>query len=577
MQSLSEIPADLAWFLGEFPKSARQNPMPRPDLGQGLDAYKKWHADIRRALAFASGAREAKGGRDARADGWTDLLAAISLHTDDGGLIHPAAAGPVTRLADLGRRQGFEPWDLASAEVLEKIEGGLAHCSERPSIRAAVTFLADHRFLPEIAALLPAEHLALAVPPTKRDLSRLPDHVDAVIRNLVDLATLSVDPTNGKARRRVGQTTVDGYLAALRYHVRTLRRCPPDAERNYVPPADLASVNDVLGLSGVEHVSATLRWTEEHDHLPGTLEARSAYAYYTAIERVLTLAGALPEGLPALLAGSHYMQDARSLGEGMTEAARVWCEDLVTDPAKERAFHGMHRILMKQAEAVLAAARREGRAPEHLRDPSKPEDIALVDLTPRELVEVRALGVAAAASGIELAGRPIRRGNVLGLRRSGRRQNFFKPTTTRPSYGFHLAADETKSGKAEPRCNIQPELGGTKLLDWYLADIRPLFPHAKQNIHLFPSVEDPTAPLGPRTFDTWFQKATAATPLPMTFHRWRHGYATILLAEDWNNLRLAADMLGNTVAVCDKNYAWLDKQKTYGAGQRVMIRRSKKL
>lgn len=62
MAPLSTLAADLGWFLGEFPKSSRQNPMPRSDLGQGLEAYKKWHADIRRALAFASGARAAKAG-----------------------------------------------------------------------------------------------------------------------------------------------------------------------------------------------------------------------------------------------------------------------------------------------------------------------------------------------------------------------------------------------------------------------------------------------------------------------------------------------------------------------------------
>lgn len=577
MAPLSTLDADLGWFLGEFPRSSRQNPMPRPDLRQGLDAYKKWHTDIRRALEFASGARVAKAEREARADGWTDLLAAIKAQTEDGGLIHPGSAGTVKRLADLGRRQGFEPWDLANPDVVETIEDGLAHNTEREPVRSALRLLADHRFLPEIAALLPPADQPLVVLPTRRDLSRLPDHVDAVVRQLVAAASLSIDPTNGRARPRVAQKTIDGYLAAMRYHLRTLRRCAPEPAFGYAPPTDLAAVNDVVGLFGVDHISATLRWTERHDHLPETLEARSAYQYYKDIERILKHARALPEGLPAVLVGSHYMQDARALCDGMTPEMQEWCEALVTDPAKERAFHAMHRTLMRTAEDLLARARREGRAPEHLRGALEPDDAGLTDLAPRELTRIRALGVAAAASAIELAGRPIRKGNVLGLRWRGGRRNFFAPTTARPSYGFHLAADEMKAGKAEPRCDIQAALYGARVLDWYLAVIRPLFPHAKRNIHLFPAVEHPTASLDHRTFDTWFQKATAETPLPMTFHRWRHGYATILLAEDWNNLQLAADMLGNTVGVCAKHYGWIDKQKTYSMAQNAMARRSKKL
>lgn len=361
MAPLSTLAADLGWFLDEFPKSSRQNPMPRPDLGQGVAPYKKWHADIRRALELASGARGARTVRDARADGWADLLAAIKAQTEDGGLIHPGSAGTVKRLADLGRRQSFEPWDLATPDIVATIEDGLAHHTERAPIRSALGLLADHRFIPEIAALLPPADQPLVFLPTRRDLWRLPDHVDAVVRQLVAAASLSIDPTNGKARPRVAQKTIDGYLAAMRYHLRTLRRCAPEPEFGYAPPADLAAVNDVVGLFGVDHISATLRWTERHDHLPETLEARSAYEYYKDIERILKHAGALPEGLPAVLVGSHYMQDARALCDGMTPEMQEWCEALVTDPAKERAFHAMHRTLMRTAEDLLARARHEGR------------------------------------------------------------------------------------------------------------------------------------------------------------------------------------------------------------------------
>lgn len=53
----------------------------------------------------------------------------------------------------------------------------------------------------------------------------------------------------------------------------------------------------------------------------------------------------------------------------------------------------------------------------------------------------------------------------------------------------------------------------------------------------------------------------------MTFHQWRHGYASLLLDADWNNLPFAAQMLGNTEGVCARNYGWIDKKRVVLEGQ----------
>ena len=57
----------------------------------------------------------------------------------------------------------------------------------------------------------------------------------------------------------------------------------------------------------------------------------------------------------------------------------------------------------------------------------------------------------------------------------------------------------------------------------------------------------------------------------MTFHRFRHGYATLLLARGWDNLVFAAKMLGNTPEVCRRNYAWLDDEDIIERGQDILI------
>jgi integrase len=556
----AEIPYDLAAFDRDFPKSTRGR-HPRPDLDQGLDAYRKWRADARRAIEDALGRRDEKAARAARLDGWADLLDAIALHSGEGGAIHDGASRTVARLADLGRRQDFEPWDLASPATLEAIEVGLVAPEDRAKVRDAIAFLDTHRFLDELAAVLPPANVPLVSPPLRRDLARLPDHVEAVIAELVEVAAVKIDLTTNKPCPRVDEDTRNVYFAALRHHMRTLDKCPPAPELDYVPPAGgIASVNDVDGLFAPAHVAATIRWTEENQHLPGTIEARSAGKYYSIMLFVLKKAGSLPDGLAELVKSSRFLQEGREAAEGMTPDTQAWCQALVIDPDRERRFSWMHLTMKRRADKILETARKEQRK-----------------LTATEITQVRALGSVAAATAIQLTGRAIRIGNVLGLRLAGPRRNFFAPTRAQPTYGFHLTKEETKARAEEPRTNLLAELRGAEVLDWYLDRIRPLFPHAQDNVHLFPSITKPGDPLDYATFDPWFQRAAAAVDLPMTFHRFRHGKATLLLKEDWGNLPLAAAELGNTIGVCARNYAWLDKQALYEEGQKVIVKRAKRM
>jgi hypothetical protein len=375
------------------------------------------------------------------------------------------------------------------------------------------------------------------------------------------------DEVMGDDVQSVASTTKSGWLAALRHHVRTLPVCPVTPALEYTNPiTDLETVNDLAGLFAREHLFATLRRTREVEHLPDKISQVSAYEYYTDILMVLwrnnpemdDFGDQIDPDAPTLIAtqthtaikDTKFMQEGRELAQGMTEKNQKWCEALVQDKTKRNRFRQMHLRMMAAATAILDVAKAEGR-----------------ELTYDEIIRVRQLGTSAAACAIEFSGRPIRMGNVLGLRLYGPRKNFFTPGKGNPDYSFVLLADETKAKKDEPETPLQTKLGGPKVLDWYLEVIRPLFPHHRKSIYLFPAVKEPSQRLGHRVFDTWFQRAAADVGLPMTFHQWRHGYASLLLDADWNNLPFAAQMLGNTEGVCARNYGWIDKKRVVLEGQ----------
>ncbi len=557
----------LAEFDANFPK-VKKGVHPRGDLGQDIEAYKKWRRHCRRAIEVATGAAAEKAELQARQDGWAELQAAIKLHSTNGGVVHFASAGPVAKMADIARRSEIEPWQLADIGVLDQLEDAFAVPGDLQVVRRAQKFLRKYACIPEIGAVLPKEPVPIF--PTRREQAALPPHIDAYIGRLVNRAAIVRDEIMGEDANAVADSTKAAWLAALRHHVRTLPDCPAEPEMDYTPISDLETINDLEGLFAREHLFATLRRTKELEHLPGKISMVSAYNYYTDILTILSRNNPEvdefgdqldPEAQTLITARTHkafkiskVMRQARELAQGMTPDNKAWCETLVRDKTRRTRFRRLHLIMMDAANGILDAAADEGRP-----------------LTPEEITKARQLGTCAAACAIEFSGRPIRMANVLGLRLHGARKNFFTPGKGRSEYSFVLHADETKSGRDEPETPLSPKLGGPKVLDWYLQVIRPLFPHHRKSIYLFPAIEAVGERLAHKTFDGWFQRAASAAKLPMTFHQWRHGYASLLLHASWNNLHVAAQMLGNTPEVCARNYGWIDKKQMILKGQERTI------
>ncbi|MDO5604807.1 MAG: hypothetical protein Q4G25_06555 [Paracoccus sp. (in: a-proteobacteria)] len=555
-QPLTTIPADPEWIEHHFPK-VKRGVHPRPDLDQKVEPYKKWRADLLRAVAMATGAKATKAALRAREDSWASLIEGAMLHTSNGGIIHKASASLVIRMADIARRAEVEPWELAEPDVVARLETGFASKVDRDSLRRAFRFLQNWRFLPEIGAHLPEADLAEV--PRLRDLTALPAHIDKAILDLAETAASSRDEVAEEDSRQVSDSTLAVYLAALRYHVRTLSDALDEPDKGFRNSfRDLDQVNDVLQLFSIENISAAIRHSQSREDEPGALSQVSVASYYSTILVVLSRNQIDVAALVKAIKSSRYIQEGRELDQGMRPETQKWCEALLANPEREQRFRNLHRILKAKADTILDQAAAERRP-----------------LTALELTRARSLGTAAAASAIEWAGRPIRLGSVLSLRLRGAGANFFLPSKHKPDFRFVLKAEDTKAKKEEPETILRRELHGHDVMSWYLAKIRPLFPHAERNIFLFPAVETGGKPLCRGVFDTWFQRAATEAGLPMTFHRWRHGYATLLLDADFTNLQVAADMLGNTTAVCARNYAWINKTKLFQQGQDILIARSR--
>ncbi|MCB1313714.1 MAG: site-specific integrase [Sedimentitalea sp.] len=311
-----------------------------------------------------------------------------------------------------------------------------------------------------------------------------------------------------------------------------------------------------------EHVSATIRATEDREHLASAVQADSALGYYKTLRLILGRnADAFDPGCIAeitrRLKSSEYFKDVDR--DEMPEHIQAWCRDLVNDPQTERRFHNLHRIFRAKAEQVIDGAR----------DADGHFDAG--HLGDRDRLRVIRLGVCAAVCAIVLTGRPLRLRNAIWLRYRGRRANI----NPKAGWEFFIPAEEAKAGVKIPEMSPRADRQGPDVLDWYLREIRPLIDPDNKSIYLFASIQTAGGRMNPSTFRNWFQSAANDAGIPMTFHRFRHGFASILIREG-ESMRIIADMLANTVGVCATRYAFLDPDRSARQAQEAMTRAADK-
>jgi hypothetical protein len=543
----------LDWFDAAFPKSAR-NLHPRLDLGVTLDRYKKVREGVRRSIRGCMGAYEARTARNAQQDGWAELMAVLQPLTENEGPLEKRSYTLLKTFADIARRASLEPWHLTE-DMFEALEDTFVISQERELTKKAFQTLNEWSAIVDFDDLLPQT----PIPPlsARRLAADLPPHIEARIDQLVKMAATRIDINTSKVHYTVTQQTMDTYRAALRYHVKLLPYCPPDPDTAYDQPiSNLETVNDVDALFAPEHISATIRATEDREHLPSAVQAGSALSYYKTIRIILernpdAFATDDVADIKLRIKSSEHFKDAGR--DEMPEHIQTWCRDLVNDPEKERRFHNLHRIFHAKAQTIMETG---------LDETGTFDGDRLNDKDRARLIR---LGVCAAVCAIVLTGRPLRLRNAIWLRHRGRRANI----NPNAGWEFFIPAEEAKAGVKIPEMKPRVDRHGPAVLDWYLKNIRPLIDPENKSVYLFPAIRSVAGKLNPSTFRTWFQSAANDAGVPMTFHRFRHGFASILVRMG-ESMRNIADMLGNTEGVCSKRYAFLDPDHSAKIAQDAM-------
>ncbi|WP_394181161.1 hypothetical protein [Yoonia maritima] len=548
---LSTLPANSLWVNAEFPKP-KSGRHPRPDLPQAIRPYAKWRADLLRAVSLFDGSHAEKKAMKSQIDEWQELRDAASKLAEKHPAIHAGRLSQIDRLAEHARRQGLLPIHLDNHGYIQKLAANSGQDC-RSQIRNAQKLLNDLSNYPDIRRHLPADRILVL--PTRKMEQKLPSDIEAFLEGLVKGATVRIDPVSNLPLMDQSDNTVSVYYAAMRHHIRALQKLADDS---YERITDLHQINDLHSLFSRDRVFATIRHTESRVDQEGGLKAGTASSYYQTIAFILERNGLDDGSLARTLKHSEFIRSGVDERKGMRPEKEDWCKALVTDERKTRTFLRLHLIFMEMALETISGRR-------------------LHQLTRMELERVRQLGYCAAIAAIELAGRPVRRSNAVSFQYRGKNANFFVPSqkTGRNDYSFKLSAQQTKARKDDPLTIIRKEMKGPRVLDWYLKTIRPLCRHHEDSVFLFPQVKKGSDHIGELTFTKWFQKYASEAGLPMTFHMFRHGVASLLVNQDWSNIAAAAELLGNSVRVCEERYAFFNEEKLVSSGQQKLIENSK--
>ncbi|UWQ02843.1 site-specific integrase [Aliiroseovarius crassostreae] len=535
---LSQIPADLPIIKQQLPLNGYQ-----PSFARSEKAYKATRRKIIAAVKNATGLASAAKERRARVDEWSALLSALEPHAvTSRGRCQPAPQMliPVRKLADLARTDGIPP-SIVSQDWLEDISPTLEG-NEWKSLQRALKTLNKFRHDEAVARFLPED--AFPAPPKRRseNLDVIPPHISSEINDWVREATQTeYDPVEQEFVDAVSKSYVDFCLAAMRKFVSTLIRSGAISQDTDAHLSELFTL---------ENATAVVRFWSTHTEENGHISARTAYDYLKSIFVVMSRNGLDPLPMKNHLKANRFLKGGKRASGEMSGSSRSFCEQLLGSTQLTITFLSLHVKLRNRANEMLKEIKSSGRTPEA-----------------SELQEIRQIGTVAAICAIETRGAPIRIENALELIFRGPNPTFLLPTAKTKHATIQLGIEETKND-VEIWAPINPEnLNGLEVVEWYLREIRPLFPDHEQSAYLFPTIIKPGA-LSYRTFLSWFKRYTRAEGLPMTPHKFRHGLASLLLERNPGRWDLLERLLDDTPATVRKNYAWVNER-----AQRVEVQK----
>jgi len=539
-KSLADIPADLRAFKARWRLDGFD-----PKHFKTEAAYKAWRRKVIAAIKAMTGAFAAKAARVAKIDAWAALIAAIEPHCGvtcrESAMHDSKVLIGVRAVADRGRLDDVTPSTLSAAQIIvwaDSADGA----GERKTLARAAATLDRLRYLPEVAALLPAEPFGSIAKLRRLD-------ADVVPQAWLDGIDLWVDETTRSDWDPIDESFANEHSGGARgLHRAALRRHIADAIRLAVVDPAACALEDAF----VEDVfiAVVRHWRDTVDDATG-LKARTAASYVRIVARTLEQRGLEARFMRNALKNNSFLKKGRADDQGMTAATRAFCERVVRKPEVRRQFLTQHLAYQMQAVAILA-----GRTP--------------AALTGQDRKRFVALGVCAAFAAIELHGTPLRVDNALAIPMRGPGRWLDMPDQDDDAARFLIPKEVVKNGREIPFRMERNTVRALAVLEWYVNVVRPLAPHAATSLHLFPGATA-TSALGYATFRRWFKKASRALGLPMTPHKFRHGAVSILYDRHPTMIDAIAHYIGDTPETVRRYYAWLDESKSREEIQAIVL------
>ena len=193
----------------------------------------------------------------------------------------------------------------------------------------------------------------------------------------------------------------------------------------------------------------------------------------------------------------------------------------------------------------------------------------------KHLIAARSYGTIAAFAAIETDAAPLRIGSALPMTFRGK--DPWLNLGSRKNSDGHLIvpAERTKTKKKAISAPISAKnrTRGLETLRWFERNIRPLYPHAEQNDFFFPGVQARNEHLSYATFNKWWNKTIPEFGFPgMTPHMFRHGQASILVANNPGDWSYVMARLGDALSTCMDYYGWIDEERLILEGQKKLTR-----
>ncbi|NKX40286.1 site-specific integrase [Rhodobacteraceae bacterium R_SAG2] len=561
------FPADLMAYEKAVPRLRGSMPALQALIeaaGISEGSYKQHQRAGRRLIETLTGANTAKLERRARDDEWAALLHQVSILVK-AGFARPFHRVSLTALADTCRAAEIPPQALTP----DHIQGWLsnAHTAKRKSLRNGLKTLDDLRDVDRLRPLLPPHPVTPTAKPASR-IGTLPLPLQNAVNTWVDVAAR--EQIESEEHRHLAESLAGStrgvYSAATTLYIQGLLNFDCSFAEDTQLNRLFTKVNiDVVLSSWSQNTSQSERTQAEYAQSIGSLLTRNGLPDLGSY--VLGLTKTLP-----------HLKKGRSAGKVMSPKVKRWCENLLRDPKKSTLFQIQHLEYYCRALEALAGAKTAGF---DLVSLSKPEVLDGLPAKDRAQVKaalrlVRMFGVMAAYSAIALEGAPFRRMNMLSMRHTGPNKTLFLHLKTRaPHIIIKFPNEELKNGvylsdrgeELEP-ITIEKRAAGDhaiEILTFYLREIRPLFPEADKTHAFFPPIESAasaTTGFVKGTFYDWLAEASAAIGLPLNSHNYRHGFCSIDINEGRRSIEDLAKILGDSVAVVQRNYAWINAKKS---------------